>query len=324
MIPLRAGAIATLLLTFAGVPAPLPGQAPATVQAIPLYAGAVRQADQEAQLAPSAEGRVYRVKAPIEEVVRFYQQRLGAREIRSEDERSRARDAYEQLAAGQVSVAVVLPEFVNLTPARFAEAAGPGENPAQIAAAVRAAYVAKRPPFRPDTWLQSATFEWGARPGADQRAEFYLSVEDVGAWQIRDREYQHETQIVVNVQRTGPAPVQAEEEERAPAARMAAPSESDLGVPVYPGARFDAQMSAAMSSGDSEGNYYVYTSADAAAAVTRFYEQRTGKQGQTNEAGTLIVVRGEGLFPDLGVTVQANPGSFPPAVKTVITVRRKK
>jgi hypothetical protein len=38
----------------------------------------------------------------------------------------------------------------------------------------------------------------------------------------------------------------------------------------------------------------------------------------------LIVVRGEGLFPDLAVTVQPNPGSHPPAVKSIITVRKRR
>jgi hypothetical protein len=324
LCPLRAGAFAPLLLGVAGVLAPLPCQVPSTTQAIPIYSGAERQQDQEAsQFGPGSEGRVYRVKAPIEAVVRFYQQRLGAREIRSEDERSGARDAYEGLAVGQTSTPVMLPEFVNLTPAHFAETAGPGEDATRLAAAWRAAYVAKRPPFRPDTWVQSATFEWGARPGADQRAEFYLSVEDVGAWQIRDPEYQHETQIVINVQRTGPPPEQAEEEE-APAAPMAAPAESELGVPIYPGSRFDGRMSASLSAGDNTGNYYVYTSTDTPAQAAAFYERATGKKGQSNPAGVLIVVRGQGLFPDLGVTVQPNGGIYPPAVKTMITIRKKK
>jgi hypothetical protein len=324
MVPLRAALLSSLVLTAAA--AQLPAQLPTTPSAVPLYPGAARQQDQEeTQLGPGSEGRVYRVKAPIEAVVKFYEERLAAREIRTEAERERARDAYERLAAGQTSGAVVLPEFVNLTAAHFGETAGAGEDPARLAAAWRAAYVAKRPPFRPDTWIQSAIFEWGARPGGDQRVEFYLSVEDVGAWRIRESGYEHETQIVVNLQRTGPAPARAAEEaERAPAAPMAAPPESELGVPHYPGARFDGRTSAALTEGDSEGTYYVYTSGDAPAQVTAFYEGRTGKAGQRTEGGVLIVVRGEGLFPDLAVTVQPNPGSHPAAVKSVITIRKRK
>lgn len=109
-----------------------------------------------------------------------------------------------------------------------------------------------------------------------------------------------------------------------PPAPMAPPSAADLGVPLYPGATFDGQMSAAMSGMGDNANYYVYTTADAPAQVTAFYETKTGKKGTTNEAGTLIVVRGEGLFPDLGVTIQPNPGTYPAAVKTMITIRKKK
>ncbi len=329
MTTLRAGAFSSLFVMVSAALDPLPCQVPTTPGAVPVYAGATRQPDREAgqAAAPGSDVRVYRVQAPIEDVVKFYQQRLGAREVRTEGERDRARDAYERLGAGQATGAIFLPTFVDLTPAHFAETAAAGEDPARLAAAVRAAYTGKRAPFRPDTRIASVIFEWGASPAAGRRHEFYLSVEDVGAWQIRESEYQHESEITVNVQSVGAAP-EAEEregrEERPPAAPIAAPAESDLGVPIYPGSRFDGRVSAAMSEGDSEGNYYIYTTADAPAAVTSFYQRRTGKTGQTNEAGTLIVVRGEGLFPDLGVTVQPNPGSFPAAVKTVITIRKKK
>ena len=65
MIPLRAGAFATLLRGVAGVHAPLRCQVPTTIQAIPVFPGATRQSDQEEeQLGTGSEGRVYRVKAP--------------------------------------------------------------------------------------------------------------------------------------------------------------------------------------------------------------------------------------------------------------------
>jgi hypothetical protein len=195
MILLRAGAFSPLLMVAAAAVTPLPGQVPRTPDAVPVFTGAARQPDREAAqgAAPGTDVRVYRVKAPIEEVVKFYQQRLGAREVRTEGERDRAREAYERLGAGQATGAIFLPTFVDLTPGHFRETAGPGEDATRLAAAWRAAYTAKRPPFRPDTWIASVIFEWGASPAAGSRHEFYLSVEDVGAWQIREAEYQHET-----------------------------------------------------------------------------------------------------------------------------------
>jgi hypothetical protein len=319
-------AAASALLAAGVTVAPLPGQTPTTPDRIPIYPGATRQAEREAEVygAPGPGQRIYRVRAPIEDVVRFYQQRLQAREIRSEDEADRARDAYPQIPAGKTSGAVMRLDPEDLTPAHFAETAQEGENPAQLAAAWRAAYTQKRTPFRPNTWIHAADFEWGAVPSAGQVMEFYLTLEDVGAWQIREPSYFHETEISINVQGTGPVAEEREEEEEAPAAPMAAPSAAELGVPLYPGAKFDGRISAEMSRSDEEANYYVYSSTDTPEQVTAFYRTRTGKAGITTPGGVMFAVRGGGLFPDLAVTVQPNAGTFPAPAKTMLTIRKKR
>ena len=79
-------------------------------------------------------------------------------------------------------------------------------------------------------------------------------------------------------------------------------------------------MSAALSSGGD--HYFVYTTVDLPEKVAAFYERETGKKGLRNEGGWLIAVKGSGLFPELGVAVQPNVGTYPSAVKTMITVRR--
>jgi hypothetical protein len=320
-------ATASALLGINAAFVPLTAQTPTSVSQIPIYAGATRQPDREAEVygTPEPGQRIYRVRAPIEDVVRFYQQRLQAREIRSEDERSQARDAYQQIPAGRASGAVMLLDPVDLTSAHFAETAERGENPAQLAAAWRAAYAQKRTPFRPNTWIHVADFEWGANPGGGTPLEFYLSLEDVGAWQIREPGYFHETEIGINVQGTGPvAEERQEEEEEAPVAPMTAPSAAELGVPLYPGVRFDGRISAEMSRSDEEGIFYVYSSTDTPQQVTAFYQTRTGKKGVTTEGGTMIAVKGEGLLPELGVTIQPNVGTFPPPAKTMLTIYQKR
>src|SRR5262249_29565550 len=105
----------------------------------------------------------------------------------------------------------------------------------------------------------------------------------------------------------------AQEHHRAtqPGPAMSAPPESELGVPLYPKAQFDGRSSADLSQMDKGGTYYVYTSTDTPQLVTAFYQTRTGKKGITNEGGTLIAVKGEGPFPDLGVTIQPNAGTYP-------------
>ncbi len=329
MTLLRTAVLSALLPAVGPALPPLLCQAPSQLDQIPIFAGASRQADREAELVAPEEKlrtvRVYRVTAPIEDVLRFYQQRLQAQELRTEAERERVYAAMEQLAPGRATAVTLELEPVDLSPAAFSEAAAGGDrSAAQLAAATRAAYAKGRTPLRPDTWIASATFGWGGRPSADRRVQFSLGLEDVEAWEIRESSYHHETEIVINVQEEGPVAAAEEPEERAPAAPMAAPPETDLGVPLYPGAQFDGRMSAEMSRSDDEANYFVYTSTDAPQQVTAFYQSRTGKKGQTNEAGTLIVVKGQGLFPDLGVTVQPNAGTYPPSVKTMLTIRKRR
>jgi hypothetical protein len=152
-----------------------------------------------------------------------------------------------------------------------------------------------------------------------------IGLEDTEGFEIRDPAYHNETEIVIWV-RVWDAPEDAEvqEEKPRPVRRVVAPTEATLGVPLYPGATFAATMSGELSASDEEADYYVFTSPDPSPKVASFYEQRTGKHGMRNEAGVLIVVRGEGLFPDLGVTIQPNVGTFPKPVQSIITVRKRR
>jgi len=110
----------------------------------------------------------------------------------------------------------------------------------------------------------------------------------------------------------------------APAALAAqAPSAAQLGVPVYPGASYDAQNSAGMSQPTEK--YYLFTTGDALAAVQRFYETATKHQAAAFGDGgaVIIVLEGAAPFPKHGVVIEPNRGMYPATVKTVITVRRE-
>lgn len=288
----RAAVLSALLPAFSSSVAPLLCQAPTELAQIPIYAGASRQPDREAEEAPSGlQGRttrVYRVRTPIEDVVRFYQQRLQAQELRTDADRARTAAAAEQLAPGRATAVVLQLDRSEDT---------------------------KR--------VTSATFDWEYRPNADRHLQFDLSLEDVEPEEGQESS-PHQTEIVIQVQDDGPVAAEEEPKAQAPAAPMAAPTEGDLGVPLYPGARFDGRMSGQMSASDEEANYYVYTSADTPQQVATFYQTRTGKKGLTTEGGVLIAVRGEGLFPELGITVQPNAGTYPPSVKTMLTIRKRR
>jgi hypothetical protein len=298
-------------------------QAPTKLEQIPVFSGATRNADREAEEmspteAPGVYGdrallssavRVFHVAAALEDVARFYQQRLAAREIPPDADFDQADP--ENVAVGRVSPVLCAFEPVDMSGA---------DDPA----ALRAAYAKARQPFRAGQWLDGMDCRWTSRESATDYTELSVELQDLEAFEITTPEYYNETEIIIWVRTWGAPGAVAEEEEPPPVTPMAAPTEAQLGVPLYPGARFDGAISAGMSAGDDTGVYYVFGSADPVAKVAAFYEQRTGKKGMANEAGVLIVVQGEGLFPDLGVTIQPNAGTFPANVKSMITVRRRR
>ena len=315
MRPIRRPAgLAVVLLGLAAAVVPLAGQAPTKLELIPIYPGASRQPSKEAEegvgAMPSSAVRIYTVKAGLEDVARFYQQRLQARELQTDADQERAAEE-EKLAAGQPSPVWFTVEPASLTPA------------------ARAVYQRNRTQWRPGEWLLSAGFDWVVKPSADEEVKFTVQLHDMEEFEILDPQYHNETQIEFLVQGSMPAAVATSTRAPQPGPPMAAPRESELGVPLYPGARFDGQVSAGMSQMDNEGTFYVFTSTDSPQQVTAFYQTRTGRKGITNEGGTLIAVKGEGLFPDLGVTIQPNApelllGRYPPSVKTVLTIRKRK
>jgi hypothetical protein len=101
------------------------------------------------------------------------------------------------------------------------------------------------------------------------------------------------------------------------------PTEAQLGVPAYPGAKYDAQMSGGMTQPDTY--YWIYTTADAIEKVVAFYKQKTGLTPKDVSGSYIFTVRkGESeLFPDHGVIVEPNK-MLPPPAKTVISVTKKK
>ena len=249
---------------------------------IPLYPGAaVPPANQELPSPMLGIGldssRLYIVRAPLETVVKFYQQRLSAREVSAAD----FEQALERADAEPVSaVFTVAPHWVRFAWSR--------RQPGGAIAMFGVSMVDKE---------QATVLAMGAgssttRAGVDSEA-------------------------VDENRSPGEAP-----SPQVAARPVSEPSAAALGVPRYPGARFDGTNSAALSSG--EDRYYVYTTADASEKVAAFYERQTGKKGLKTEAGWLIAVKGAGPFPELGVTVQPNVGTYPAAVRTMITVRHGK
>ena len=268
---------------------PAGAQAP-NLKEIPLYPGAALPPANEDLPSPMLgitldSSRRYVVRAPLETMVKFYQQRLSARKLSDADfEQALERADAEPVAA----VFTVAPHWVR--------------------------------------------FVWSRRQPGGAIATFGVSMVD--GYQARgSSEPATVLAIGAGVATAGAEPAETGEPDEArspdeaaspqtPSRPLPEPSAAELGVPRYPGARFDGTNSAALSSGGD--HYYVYTTADAPEKVAAFYERQTGKKGLKREGGWLIAVKGAGLFPELGVTVQPNAGTYPATVKTMITVRHGK
>lgn len=86
----------------------------------------------------------------------------------------------------------------------------------------------------------------------------------------------------------------------------AAPSASEIGAPIYPGAVFDTELSAGMSEGN-DYKYYVFLTNDSPEAVASFYEQKLGKKPQKLGNSYMFALKGNLPIPDDGLVVEPNP-----------------
>jgi len=297
--------------------APTSARAQSPIEQIPLYPGAFPPPKDEELSFPMIpitldSSRLYVVRAPIEAVVRFYQQRLSAHEVSAQA----FEEALERADAEPVSAVSTLKahDLKSLPLAELKDA------------------ITSRPPYRPGQWLSWVQFVWSRRQPAGDVATFSVSMVD-GVDLRRPKEQRTVLGIAGGVSAGRAAKTEGAEEPEEnrpvqdtvrtqPPPPLAEPSPAELGVPRYPGGRFDGSMSAALSS--SGDRYFVYTTADPPEKVAAFYERETGKKGLRNEGGWLIAVKGSGLFPELGVAVQPNAGTYSSSVKTMITVRRGK
>jgi len=118
-------------------------------------------------------------------------------------------------------------------------------------------------------------------------------------------------------------PIDSSLSQDGPPAPLPQPTEAQLGVPTYPGAKFDGQTSAGMSL--NESFYWIFTTTDAVDKVAAFYKGKTGLTPKELSGSYLFTVkRGDSdLFPDHGVMIEPNK-MLPPPAKTVITVIKKK
>ena len=325
-----------LTLSFTAIHA----QTPKNEAQIPVYPGAARdretesvnseilgdrdigETDPSTGLEPlSRVIRVWTVAATPEDVFAFYAGKLGATtgDSFSSDPRS--------IRAGQSSkpVAIVFP----YVPAEDFQDQYGDHNIKMRDGKLMKAKIESRKKTADGQWIQSVDFNWIYRDTDDECTEFQLTVSDNG-FENGEKSYSHKSMVELTITRSAihqkddfegmeDEESDADVAERAAFLRKNPPNEKTIGVAVYPGAKFNADLSAQMSSDEAE--FYVYESADAGAAIVKFYEQKTGKKAQELDDETyLIALKGPSMMPSHGLVVQPNT-MLGGSAKSVITIQ---
>ena len=305
-------------------------QAPRSVAQVPVFPGA-REVEREGKEGVSLGGSeeeaildggrvVYEVGAEPDAVLRWYVERLGA-----------AEGGPDGAAWG---VAEEWPAAGSATPVHYwvypHDIHRPGDAMVVAGAEIRKMLVeAGRTPFRPDEWVAEAELGWAHTEPSGQHGNFLVRLSDHGAdaaERVTRIELQWQTFLSGDQAREHLEELEDEDMDRTLAERMgemgaSGPSAAELGVPLYPGATFDAQSSAGMSLGEDE-RHYIYLSADPIEKVVAFYESKTGRKAEkTDEAAWVLAIEGQIPFPRFGIYFQSGL-PLPPPTRTVITVRR--
>lgn len=321
--------ISSLLLLFSF--SVLAAGPPRSEKEIPVYPGAVRdqaaekellsqnsEYDPEIQTRRSYTVRVYTVKTVIDEVCKFYINKLGAKPGTPVED------------PASIKPGAFYPPWYELDfygPEIF-EDQYERNTLIHDGKWVKSAF-AKRPQWQKGAWLSQAWFEWNVTLSNGDLARYSVLLEDVG-YDSRKKVDFMSTRIRIEILVTKSEAALEEEEDAAMDEAIAAkarqlaknpPTAQTLGVPLYPGAVFNPEISAGMSL-DDDYQYYVYLSNDPPAKVAAFYEQRLGKKASSNQGGYLFALKGKLPVPDEGLAIQPNVLFGGPA-KTVITVQKQ-
>jgi hypothetical protein len=305
---------------------------PKSANEIPVFPGAVRNADRESELrgqmgwedAPSLRNAalyVYNTGASSEEVFGFYLQKTGGREGVMDLDPS-------QMKPGAISP--VLYEIEYYRDEDF-EDYPIEQGVTHRGVLMKQKLIQNRKPHQPGKWIIEARFNWYHMKGNGDLADFYVIVHDESFDIAPPEQYKTRTEVQIQATTTQSGQAMRGEDEESMDDRTAGlagslkkkpPTEKELGVPVYPGATFDAENSAGMSAGNDYA-MYIYLSADPALKVASFYEQQLKKKANEAAKGHyLIPLKGDPLLPEEGISIEPNT-MFGGAAKTVITIQKK-
>jgi hypothetical protein len=318
---------AAVLFTVTG--ALFAAQTPKSEKEIPVFSGAKRDAAAEKVRMEQGgpEGKVYRIGASPEEVFNFYLQKIGGKEGAGWEGDP---DSLPKGGASPVTYEIEYYTEEDLTDSTYEGVPYPGKW-------IKATLSKNRKPLKPGMWMKRASFSWIVKNPDGGMTDFFLDIWDIGfnspddfyTVDYQSKKYTQSTGIEVLVSVGQSEEAMREESwermEEETAARSEAfkgrpPSEKDLGVPVYPGAAFNAEASAGMSMGDDYA-MYLYLSNDQPAKVVSFYEQQLKKKAEKIGSGYMIPIKGKPPIPEEGIVIEPNT-MFGGSAKTVITIQK--
>ena len=309
-------------------------QIPQSEQEIPIYPNAVRNEYYEAdlRLERPSEGntrfgirsnslKIYTTTDSAEEVFKYYREKLGGTEGIPE----------EEINFPDVNPGTILPVRFNI---QFYEKSWFEDLRDDDGKIIRAGKWVKsalltRAPYSNGQWILAARFEWGKKEVNGDYTQFAVSLED-DSFDLFENTYKTRTNIIIDIiTYKAEEALDMENNELLDEAILNKtrelennpPTEKELGVPLYPGAVFDAENSAGMSI-DDECAYYVYLSEDPVAKVVNFYEEKTKKKAVSLENELyMIPLKGTMPVPYEGIVIQPNV-IFSGKAKTVITIQK--
>ncbi len=309
-------------------------QVPKAEKEIPIFPGAERDLKAESEMKeqnPNLSGvnKVYKTEASVEEVFAFYLKAIGGKEGESNE------DPWG-LQPGAVSK--VWYELTFWKDQDFKDIVYDTSLSGQWMK-LKQNLEKNRKPYKPGMWIRFAHFYWAKKESNIVVTAFRVGFEDTTfLWGIdesaptdnRKTTTRIEIEAITEKSREAAEEEMREEreeemdravEELAKSLKNNPPTEKDLGVPIYPGAKFDADSTAGMSAGN-DYMMYVYLSDDPPSKVEAFYEQQLKiKPFSAGENHYMFPLKGKLPIPEEGLSVEPNT-MFGGSAKTVIVIQK--
>jgi hypothetical protein len=307
------------------------GETPKSEKEIPIYQGAARDASRESELKGqmswdmdqslrSAVLKVYKVGASTEDVFNFYLQKVGGKEGTVD---------IDPMAIKPGAISQVSYEIEYYKDEEFTD--HPIEHDIKHPGTwMKQKLTENRKPPKPAKWIKEAKYNWFKKESNNDFTTFYVIMHDESFDFTEVKKYKTNTEIEIQVTTSKSDQAMREENEEkmdketaelSKSLKSTPPTEKELGVPVYPGAKFDADATAGMSAGNDYA-MYLYLTTDEPSKVANFYEKQLKiKPAEIVKGRYMIALKGKLPLPEEGISIEPNT-MFGGSAKTVISIQK--